>query len=91
MEKACSEIAEIKEFCDTILDQYLDKIIQELLADVNPLEICEDIGLCKVSLLQALQPALTGILSPVDTLPLFEPKKGKLIKVKSVPKVNFFS
>ena len=79
MEKACSEIAALKDFCDTILHEYFDEIIKKLLEDVNPLQICEDIGLCKVSVLQALQPSLTGILSPVDTLPLFEPKKGKLL------------
>ena len=77
LEGACALLpSEYKDICDSIVEDYISEIIEKLLKNIDPYEICKEIGLCKANKFQALQPSLTGILSPVDTLPLQEARKG---------------
>lgn len=77
LEKACTYVpSELTDTCKDIIDRFEPDIIKLLLKNIDPYTICKEIGLCSSSKLQALQPGLMGILSPMDTLPLEGVKTG---------------
>ena len=93
LEKLCDYLGDVKSECESIVTAYGKMIIDFLINDLDPMKVCTMIGLCQPTLTDSLN-LKTGIISPVDTLPIFakEVKKGKLFLIHIlIPQENTFS
>lgn len=46
LEKTCTKLKKLKTKCEQYIDQHLDKIIDLIMKDYAPKEICRELGLC---------------------------------------------
>ena len=79
LETVCDKIPYISSECHLFVEKYEKEIIDYLMKKLDPYTICKKIHLCESSQLQSVQPLLTGILTPLDTLPLQVAHTGNLI------------
>merc|ERR1712096_254790 len=71
LEQVCSYFPSYKSQCDALVEAYTPQIIQLLVDDVSPKEICTELGLCdalksKVVPMTELQPSSKPSIKPVE-------------------------
>ena len=77
LESLCSHLpAALTNECDSLVATYGEKIIAAILDNLDPHAACIEIGLCTATISQVLR-VQAGILSPVDTLPIFADESVK--------------
>jgi len=77
LEQVCSYFPSYKTQCDALVEAYTPQIIQLLVDDVSPKEICTELGLCdalksKVVPMTELQPSSKPSIKPVEKSPTVE-------------------
>ena len=70
MKTLCDKIPTVGEECKLLVGLYGGEIIDYLLNKLDPYTVCKELDLCKASKIEAVQPLMTGILTPLDMLPL---------------------
>ncbi|XP_052768278.1 uncharacterized protein LOC128208756 [Mya arenaria] len=80
IEKLCDQLpTELTSTCKSLVENYLDKVIDMLVKDIDINTICQEIGLCPALTSSSLgtDVVISPLMKPIDTLPLMLPSVGK--------------